>query len=131
MLSQSFPELGIPTPDIAFDYAIYALGSHPPPPLNLWDPSMPEKEAEAMSAYGGLKSEGCAWFKEKQKIIEAAPTILVVGGGALGIRRFLYSVESVLRSISLSPRIRHRYQGSVPGQEGHSSALPSSAPSQV
>ena len=86
-LSRSFPELGIPTPDIAFDYAIYALGSHLPPPLNLWGSST-EKEAEAMSPYGGLKSEGCVWFKEKQKTIEAAPTILVVGGGALGIREF-------------------------------------------
>lgn len=101
-LLKSFPEPGIPTPDIAFDYAIYALGSHLPPPLNLWESSTPEKEAEATSPYGGLKSEGCAWFEEKQKIIEAAPTILVVGGGALGIRKFIYSVECVAFNIFMS-----------------------------
>jgi apoptosis-inducing factor 2 len=123
-LSQSFPELGVATPDIAFDYTIYGLGSHPPPPLNLWESSTPEKEVEAMSPYS-LKSQGCAWFKEKQKIIEAAPTILVVGGGALRIRKFIYSVEveSALHSISLFPRICHRYQGSVPGLLAPLSAL--------
>ncbi|KAF9484578.1 FAD/NAD(P)-binding domain-containing protein [Pholiota conissans] len=87
-LSRTFPELGIPTHTLAFDYAIYALGSHLPPPLNLW--GSPAGQVE----YYGLKSEGCEWFKEKQKQIKEAPTVLVVGGGALGIQ-FATDIKSI------------------------------------
>ncbi|CAA7264541.1 unnamed protein product [Cyclocybe aegerita] len=97
-LSRAFPELGFPTETIAFDYAIYALGAHLPPPLDLWGTcanGKPIPESKVASAvYRGLKSEGCDWFLEKQKIIKDSLTVLVVGGGALGIQ-FATDIKSV------------------------------------
>ncbi|KAF8151450.1 hypothetical protein B0H34DRAFT_727629 [Crassisporium funariophilum] len=97
-LSQASPEFEIPSQTIAFDYAVYALGSHLPPPLDLWGSSAKahsaKEETKGNSSYHGLKVEGCEWFKQKQKVIEAAPTILVVGGGALGIQ-FATDIKAV------------------------------------
>ncbi|KAJ6535104.1 hypothetical protein B0H19DRAFT_1184979 [Mycena capillaripes] len=83
-LSCAFPELGIETDTLHFDYAIYALGSHLPSPLNLWHASPDGKPA--VHAYGGTKPESIAWLKGKQRTIEDAASVLVVGGGALGIQ---------------------------------------------
>lgn len=86
-LNKAFPEHGIHSPTIYFDYAIYALGSHLPAPLDLWgSPADPDDKSSIR--YDGEKSEGTAWLRVKQDLIEAAPTVLVVGGGALGIREF-------------------------------------------
>ncbi|KAF8881689.1 hypothetical protein CPB84DRAFT_1838278 [Gymnopilus junonius] len=86
-ISRAFPELGIPTTTISFDYAIYALGARLPPPLNLWEsPIENESLGERILQYSGLKTEGCEWLRSKQRIIERVPTVLVVGGGALGIQ---------------------------------------------
>ncbi|KAG6856063.1 hypothetical protein H0H87_007719 [Tephrocybe sp. NHM501043] len=78
---------------ISYDYMIYALGSHLPAPLNLWStdsngeyiPPKPVK-GRLLPGYRGTKPEGIAWLKENQKIVEEAPSVLVVGGGALGIQ---------------------------------------------
>jgi len=69
--------------------------------LNLWGTTAGKATLDSeinknSVVYNGLKSEGCEWFKEKQKIVEAAPTVLVVGGGALGIREFLKHMQSSL-----------------------------------
>ncbi|KDR71582.1 hypothetical protein GALMADRAFT_74880 [Galerina marginata CBS 339.88] len=95
-ISRSFPELGIPTTTIAFDYAIYALGAHLPPPLNLWGTTKDATDEVTgdTALFTGSKIEACEWFKEKQKIIEKAQTVLVVGGGALGIQ-FATDIKSV------------------------------------
>ncbi|KAF5339311.1 hypothetical protein D9611_009916 [Ephemerocybe angulata] len=88
-VSDAFPELGIHSKEIAFDYAIYALGANLPAPLDLWgkDPREAVKPGdEKVWTYNGTKSDGIAWLQERQKAIEAAPTVLVVGGGALGIQ---------------------------------------------
>lgn len=90
-ISETFPELGISTADIAFDFAIYALGAHLPAPLDLWgkDPRASVKASDAEPwGYNGFKTDGTSWLKERQKVIEGAPTVLVVGGGALGIRKY-------------------------------------------
>lgn len=95
-LSKPFPEHGIPTTTLHYDFAIYALGSHLPSPLNLWGTDKygnipaPEVEArhKARARYLGEKPEGIAWLKENQKLVEDSPSILVVGGGALGIRTY-------------------------------------------
>ncbi|PSR71374.1 hypothetical protein PHLCEN_2v12750 [Hermanssonia centrifuga] len=79
MLSRAFPEQGIPDAKLDFDYLVYALGSHLPQPIDLW-----AKEGSAI--YGGTKSEGVDWMKRAQTRIEQAPSVLVVGGGALGIQ---------------------------------------------
>jgi len=103
-LSKAFPEYGFPTTTIAFDYAVYALGAQLPSPLNLWETSadgkpIPEAILEGSAIYRGEKVEGCDWFKEKQKIVENSPTVLVVGGGALGIRKFVYKSQMISISI--------------------------------
>ncbi|KAK0191874.1 hypothetical protein F5146DRAFT_1102169 [Armillaria mellea] len=78
-LSRSFPEHGIDTTEVLYDYAIYALGSHLPAPLDLWDTSEDR-------AYDGTKAKAIQWLKENQKVIERAGSVLIVGGGALGIQ---------------------------------------------
>ncbi len=85
MLSRAFPEQGIPDAKLDFDYLVYALGSHLPQPIDLW-----AKEGSAI--YGGTKSEGVDWMKRAQTRIEQAPSVLVVGGGALGIRKSPHSI---------------------------------------
>lgn len=96
-LSKAFPEHGIPSPTLPFDYVIYALGSHLPRPLNLWasgpdvltmgvTPNATIKDVH-LPVYRGEKAEGVAWLAAHQKLIESSPTVLVVGGGALGIRK--------------------------------------------
>ncbi|KAJ7763430.1 hypothetical protein B0H16DRAFT_1661769 [Mycena metata] len=86
-LSRAFPEHGIST-TLHFDYAVYALGSHLPPPLNLWHATPDDKPTSTAvhTAYTGNKADSIAWLKGKQAVIEAAASVLVVGGGALGIQ---------------------------------------------
>ncbi|KZP24014.1 FAD/NAD(P)-binding domain-containing protein [Athelia psychrophila] len=85
-LSKSFPEHGL-TDVLHFDYAIYALGSHLPSPINLWGAPPPIKGASAPEApYGGTKVESMAWLQHHQQAVGAADSVLVVGGGALGIQ---------------------------------------------
>jgi len=93
-LSRAFPEHGFPTPIIPFDYVVYALGSRLPQPLDLWASPASGQDNHIVSSqtsYNGTKAEGRQWLKEKQKVIEKAPTVLVVGGGALGIRMSNFS----------------------------------------
>ncbi|KAH7925986.1 FAD/NAD(P)-binding domain-containing protein [Leucogyrophana mollusca] len=90
-LSRSFPELGITEPSLSFDYAVYALGSHLPTPIDLWgaklDVDNPKaSEAPDPPAYTGTKKEGASWLQQRQKRVENASSVLVVGGGALGIQ---------------------------------------------
>ncbi|TCD71952.1 hypothetical protein EIP91_000084 [Steccherinum ochraceum] len=127
-LSKAFPEHGIDgdEPTLHFDYAIYALGSHMPAPINLWGPPIDEEAApatvpepvappktpglESVQPWGGpalsevttavspvedevpytsdvgTKPAGVEWLDRSQKHIERAPSVLVVGGGALGIQ---------------------------------------------
>lgn len=75
-----------------FDYAIYALGSHLPSPIDLWNYQKEggmksSLEPPGIPKYGGTKSEGVTSLRERQKRVEAATSVLVVGGGALGIRK--------------------------------------------
>lgn len=87
-----------------FEYAVYALGSHLPSPINPWGPrdsdlsfkaqelvcsdleSVPQSANHART-YTGMKQEGVSWARSCQRRIEAARQVLVVGGGALGIRK--------------------------------------------
>lgn len=87
-----------------FDYAIYALGSHLPSPIELWgshDTDYPSSEQEVAGSdiggapqcknyirpYTGMKQESISRLRSRQRRIEAARQVLVVGGGALGIRK--------------------------------------------
>jgi NADH dehydrogenase FAD-containing subunit len=94
-LSRAFPEHGIESDTLDFDYAVYALGSHLPSPLNLWHASPDGKPAA--HSYEGNKAESIAWLRGKQRTIEDATSVLVVGGGALGIRMSLIIVACPAR----------------------------------
>ncbi|KAJ4465078.1 hypothetical protein J3R30DRAFT_3317514 [Lentinula aciculospora] len=97
VLDRAFPDRGIPTPKIHFDYLVYALGSTLPAPLDLWG-SNPDggvalplrRKTNAvtgvMKPYAGTKQDGILWLKAHQEVIKASESLLVVGGGALGIQ---------------------------------------------
>ncbi|KAL1743370.1 hypothetical protein HDZ31DRAFT_41086 [Schizophyllum fasciatum] len=89
-LDRAFPEHGIPTPELQFDYAIHALGATLPAPVNLWGPHLGAKldtDSDVVSALqAGSKARGIAWLKAAQKVIGEARSVLIVGGGALGIQ---------------------------------------------
>jgi pyruvate/2-oxoglutarate dehydrogenase complex dihydrolipoamide dehydrogenase (E3) component len=59
------------TETIRFKYLVYATGSRLPHPLI----RLPKKKMEAKD-----------WLKENQRAVREATRVLVVGGGALGIR---------------------------------------------
>ncbi|KAJ7034792.1 hypothetical protein C8F04DRAFT_1395167 [Mycena alexandri] len=80
-----FPRTRHPHRRIAFDYAVYALGSHLPLPLDL-SHAAPDDKPSAGHAYNGNKAESIAWLKRKQAVIESTASVLIVGGGALGIQ---------------------------------------------
>ncbi|KAG6887788.1 hypothetical protein C0992_010740 [Termitomyces sp. T32_za158] len=81
-LSRAFPEHGLSSPVVRYDYLIYALGSVLPAPLDLWrtDP------ASKLPLYHGTKPQGIAWMKQHQEIVKDSQSVVVVGGGALGIQ---------------------------------------------
>ncbi|KIY71500.1 hypothetical protein CYLTODRAFT_441178 [Cylindrobasidium torrendii FP15055 ss-10] len=89
-LDRSFPTLGFDSPTIDYEYAIYSLGAHLPDPLNLW----------ARPKYDGEKPDAMDEIRKRQKAYKDAGSILVVGGGALGVQlatdiNSLYPTKSV------------------------------------
>lgn len=105
-LDRTFPELGFHSNDIPFKYAVYALGSHLPTPIDLWSAeenilaSVPEVSSKPEVGlitekieYGGTKREAIDWLKRCQERIKNAGSILVVGGGALGIREYHWNFD--------------------------------------
>ena len=81
-LSKAIPDAGITEPKLSFDYLVYALGSHTPEPIDLWG-----SVNLGSVKYDGTKPKGMEFLKSAQKKIEEASSVLVVGGGALGIRK--------------------------------------------
>lgn len=82
-----------PTPKpqtLHFDYLIYALGSHLPSPIDLWEHHrgrhLDKIRCHDEPTYTGTKSQGIDRLRERQARIEAAQSVLIVGGGALGIQ---------------------------------------------
>ncbi|SPO27554.1 related to AIF1 - mitochondrial cell death effector [Ustilago trichophora] len=63
-----------------WDYLVYALGSHLPDPINVWSTS------QQVSRYDGSKLMGVKWLRDAQDRIEAAKSIVIIGGGALGVQ---------------------------------------------
>ncbi|KZT02008.1 iron uptake cluster protein [Laetiporus sulphureus 93-53] len=110
-LSRAFPEHGIDEPSrtLHFDYVVYALGSHLPAPIDLWGPVGDDKDVSAVAtgvhqadgahhtsagvrstasahSYQGTKAEGIEWLQRAHDRIEMASSVLVVGGGPLGVQ---------------------------------------------
>ncbi|GAC94348.1 hypothetical protein PHSY_001919 [Pseudozyma hubeiensis SY62] len=65
---------------LQWDYLVYALGSHLPDPINVWSSS------EHVSRHDGSKKMGIRWLKDAQDRIQQAKSIVIVGGGALGVQ---------------------------------------------
>lgn len=65
------------TETIAFDYAVYALGASLPAPVDVWGTGGLSR---------GTKAGGMDWMEKTGGVFGKAERILVVGGGALGIR---------------------------------------------
>lgn len=86
-VSRPFPAYGIDEParKLQFDYLVYALGSHLPAPIDLWGPVADGDVIVPPTQ--GTKAEGIQWLKLFQHRIERSPSVLVVGGGALGVRK--------------------------------------------
>ncbi|KAH8828599.1 hypothetical protein DL96DRAFT_1595144 [Flagelloscypha sp. PMI_526] len=103
-LSRAFPELGIESNVIAFDYCIYALGAKMPGVLNLWD-CLPGGESRITGDvfYDGSKNEGIKWMKGAQAIFERPDVqkVLIVGGGALGVQ-FATDIRTVCPDIEVT-----------------------------
>jgi apoptosis-inducing factor 2 len=105
-LSKSFPEYGVSEPEkkLDFDYLVYALGSHLPAPIDLWGPADVEQELKKPIQYDGTKAAGISWLKRFRSMIERVPSVLVVGGGALGIRKMF--AQSTIQSADLLQNMR-------------------------
>ncbi|KAJ9108600.1 hypothetical protein QFC19_002317 [Naganishia cerealis] len=73
---------------LQFDYMVYALGSHLPAPINIWSTVDHDASIQIERPLGcqGSKERGRAWLQAAQKRIEAAKSIAVIGGGALGVQ---------------------------------------------
>ena len=130
-LDRAFPEYGFDRPEVPFEYAVYALGSRLPAPIDLWagvdgdevvgevvggivgkeesSGSREEEEAndvdeekealkkeaeeaekETPRVYTGSKTEAVEWMRRCQERIKGVSSVLVVGGGALGIREYFF-----------------------------------------
>ena len=105
-LDRAFPEFGVAESDrtLRFDYLIYALGSHLPAPIDLWGPVADEEvdTADVLDVARGTKHGGVAWLKRFQQRVARASSVLVVGGGALGIRECLPIRRGFLHIASVS-----------------------------
>lgn len=69
---------------IEFDYMIYSLGASLPSPVDVWG-----VESSGLSIDGvpmGCKRRGVTYMEQRAETMKRAKSILVVGGGALGIR---------------------------------------------
>lgn len=85
-LSKSFPEHGVvgDPPILHFDYLIYALGSHLPSPIDVWTVDDPNRLG--LPPHDGSKARGVEWLGRFRQNLEDVENVLIVGGGALGIR---------------------------------------------
>lgn len=115
------PAGGVETID--FDYMIYSLGASLPSPVDVWG-----IEASGLSIEGspmGCKKRGVRYMHQRAETMKKAKSVLVVGGGALGIRQSLVFPWSCGK-LTLNSRTGVRPQGCLPGQRGHTDSFASS-----
>lgn len=72
---------------IQFDYCVYALGGVLSEPSDAWG------DAHRQWKGRGTKQGGKDFLARQGKIIESAKSVIVVGGGALGIRKSIRMVQ--------------------------------------
>ncbi|KAF9652776.1 hypothetical protein BDM02DRAFT_3266130 [Thelephora ganbajun] len=80
---------------VDFDYLVYGLGSRLPAPINIWSPSRsigpgtPNDSQESLlldDDHDGTKTKSRQWLRTAHHRIKAATSVLVIGGGALGVQ---------------------------------------------
>ena len=155
-LSQAFPEHGITDPGrkLDFDYAVYALGSHLPAPINLWGPVNDDPDVLSVtqgmvqdvsgkrkspivvtedSTYQGTKPEGVDWLQRFRERIDKSSSILVVGGGPLGVREYLSCHTNSWKNLTFASPLRvfDGYQGEASGEARDSSSFSPTAPADL
>ena len=64
---------------LEFDYCIYALGATLPSPVDVWCKTM-------RGAPHGYKTEGVRFMEDRAEDFDKAKSVVIVGGGAMGIR---------------------------------------------
>ncbi|ORX37006.1 hypothetical protein BD324DRAFT_673725 [Kockovaella imperatae] len=69
------------TEKMDFTYAIYALGSGMPGPVNIWT-----SDHGLGNGSTGTKRHGITWMEQQSQMFVNARDVLIVGGGALGIQ---------------------------------------------
>ncbi|KAH7322202.1 hypothetical protein B0J17DRAFT_582458 [Rhizoctonia solani] len=96
-----------PSPQtIEFDYLIYALGAKLPGPIDFWgaksvyDQKVNLEAEKAQAGFNGTKPASIEFLQRAQKRLKEAESVLVVGGGALGIQfatdlKDLYSNKNI------------------------------------
>lgn len=124
---------------VGFDYLVYALGSQLPDPVNIWSPSRSivtgvchpsfritlkaHKEFQTPNdsqdyllldgKHDGTKEKSREWLRIAHHRIKAATSVLVVGGGALGVREYKRSPRCCEPSRRIY-RVRNRYSRRLP-----------------
>lgn len=81
---------------IPFEFAIYALGASLPQPINVWQCIEPTVSTDSDSTdhgpktpegnFDGSKLPSISWLKAAQARVQKSESVIVVGGGALGIQ---------------------------------------------
>ncbi|CAE6431367.1 unnamed protein product [Rhizoctonia solani] len=77
---------------IEFDYLIYALGAKLPGPIDFWgaksvyDQKVNLEAEKAQIGFNGTKPASIEFLQRAQKRLKEVKSVLVVGGGALGIQ---------------------------------------------
>jgi len=84
-LSSEDPDLPAgSTETIDFDYLVYALGASLPSPVDVWGEESSTQHLERVPM--GCKKRGVGYMHQRAETMKRAKSVLVVGGGALGIR---------------------------------------------
>lgn len=87
---------------IEFDYLVYALGATLPGPIDFWGAkNVYEKEInleveKARTGFNGSKPAAIDFLQRAQARLKEVESVLVVGGGALGIRTFFFLNSGLL-----------------------------------
>jgi NADH dehydrogenase FAD-containing subunit len=92
--SVTFTRLSSDNPDhtvgeaetIEFDYLVYALGASLPSPVDVWGKESRDQQLQGVPM--GCKKRGVGYMHQRAETLKRAKSVLIVGGGALGIREY-------------------------------------------
>jgi NADH dehydrogenase FAD-containing subunit len=91
---------------IDFDYLVYALGASLPSPVDVWGEESSSLHLEGVPM--GCKRRGVGYMHQRAETMKRAKSVLVVGGGALGIREWAPCLCPVFLTVRIGDRLeRH------------------------